>query len=459
MTAPRLPLFFDFSGRHALIVGGGQVALRRARTLVEHGLRLRIVAPEIRSELRALISESGGRIEKTRFQPEHVAKQDLIVAATRDQAVNQQVAACARQAGIPVNVVDDPQASDFVFPALVDRAPLAIAIAGGGSPVLTRLLRNRIDALIPATYGALAKLIGSYRDAARKAVPDREQRTAFWEAVLEGPVAEAIFSGKADEAEALLQRALQAPVQTLRTGEVYLIGAGPGDPGLLTLRAFRLLQQVDVVLYDRLVSAAVLALVNRAAQRVYVGKRRAQHDVPQPEINQLLVDYARQGKRVARLKGGDPFIFGRGGEEIDRLSIERIPFQVIPGITAASGCASYAGIPLTHRDHAQSVRFLPGQLSDGKVDLPWADLVQPGQTLVFYMALSGLPSIRENLLRHGMDPGMPVALIERGTLPEQRVTTGTLQGILDELTGHEPVAPSLLIVGSVVALRERLVWR
>ncbi|MCC6203123.1 MAG: uroporphyrinogen-III C-methyltransferase [Gammaproteobacteria bacterium] len=456
MSETRLPLLFDLRGRRVLIVGGGSVALRRARTLLAHGLKVKVVAPEIRTELRRLLGEGGGRIDKTEFRPEHIAKNDFVIAATRDTTVNQQVAACARAAGIPVNVADDPQASDFVFPSILERGPLSIAIAGGGSPVLTRLLRRRLEALVPAGYGVLATLAAKYRDAARRGISDRERRTTFWEKILQGRVVDAALAGRGEEAEVLLQQALRAADPLAMPGEVFLVGAGPGDPGLLTLRAFDLLQRADIVLYDRLVADAVLALVNPAAERVYVGKRRAEHAVPQPEINQLLVTYARQGKRVVRLKGGDPFIFGRGGEEIERLCEERIPFQVIPGITAASGCASYAGIPLTHRDHAQSVRFLPGQLREGTIDLPWRELVQPGQTLVIYMALTGLPVIRDQLLRHGMDPATPVALVERGTLPEQRVTTASLSSILQALAAHEPVAPSLLIVGSVVALRARL---
>ncbi len=454
-----LPLFHNCEGRHALVVGGGAVAQRRCRTLVEHGFRVHVVSPEILDGLKDYLEQSGNTYELIPWSDSKLTQPAIVVAATDNTAVNQSVAQAAAQKHIPVNVVNDSDLCDFIFPSIIEREPLSIAVtASGASPVLARLLKNLINGLVPASYGKLAELVGRYRKPVRAAIDDEKKRVAFWEVVLQGPIAEAIFSGKDEEAQALLEHALKDPDKTIASGEVYLIGAGPGDPGLLTMRAFRLIQQADVVLYDRLVSDEVMALVRPNAEKIYVGKQRDDHAVPQQEINHLLVEHAKKGKRVARLKGGDPFIFGRGGEEIEQLSSEQVPFQVIPGITAANGCASYAGIPLTHRDHAQSVRFVTGQLKDGTVNLDWEQLIQPSQTVVFYMGLKGLSVISQSLIEHGADKHLPVALIEQGTTAEQRVHVGTLEtiaGIVDQATVK---SPTLLIVGSVVSLHETLRW-
>ena len=241
-------------------------------------------------------------------------------------------------------------------------------------------------------------------------------------------------------------------------GEVALVGAGPGDPELLTLKAWRLIQSAEVVLYDRLVSPEILSLIPESAERVHVGKQRANHTLPQDQINSRLVELARKGRKVVRLKGGDPFIFGRGGEEIETLAAAGVRFQVVPGITAASGCAAYAGIPLTHRDHAQSVRFVTGHLKNDTCDLPWKDFVQNNQTLVFYMGLVGLPIICQQLVAHGMSPEMPVALVSRGTTPHQQVVTGDLTNIVERVERNAVPAPTLVIIGNVVTLRSRLDW-
>ena len=343
-------------------------------------------------------------------------------------------------------------------PTTIDREPITIAVSSGSaSPILARILGERIDALIPSGYGKLAALVGKYRHKVRETFASSAERKSFWEKILTGSVAETLFSGNADKAEALFHQALQEPT-FLSKGEVYLIGAGPGDPDLLTFRAFRLLQQSEIVLYDRLVSDKILAQINPDAEMIYVGKQRADHAVPQQAINQRLLDYALEGKRVARLKGGDPFIFGRGGEEIALLAAHQIPFQVVPGITAASGCASYSGIPLTHRDHAQSVRFITGQLQDGTVNLPWQQLVAPAQTLVIYMGLNGLPIICENLIKFGMDPGTPVALIEQGTTLDQKIHCSELQYLPDLVSTIQVKPPTLMIIGSVVRLHKSLNW-
>ena len=472
-----LPLHHNFVARRCLIVGGGAVALRRARRVVAAGGRVDLVAPAVGDELARLIADSGGTVTRRVFADGDLvagctdtdsADTDddtytLIIAATDDIAVNRHIAAAARARGILVNVATDAALCDVVFPLTIDRDPLTITIASGAaSPTLTRLLGNRVNALIPAGYGTLARLVGRHRKRAQAQIPDTKSRIRFWENVLQGAVAESVFSGKMDEASALLERQLQAASDAENaatgTGEVYLIGAGPGDPDLLTLRAFRLLQQADVVLYDRLVAPQILARLNPDTAQIYVGKQRAAHAESQQNINRMLVDYARAGKRVARLKGGDPFIFGRGGEEIADLAAHQIPFQVIPGITAAAGCASYAGIPLTHRDHAQSVRFVTGQLRDGSVDLDWESLVAPGQTLVFYMALNGLPVICENLLAHGLPADLPVALIEKGTTPQQKVYASTLSEMCYVVAQNEIHAPTIFIAGEVVKLHRSLDW-
>jgi len=359
---------------------------------------------------------------------------------------------------IPVNVVDAPKLCSVIFPAIVDRSPLIVAVTSGGdAPVLARLIRAKIETWIPATYGQLAGLAKRFRAQVKALFPDVQQRRVFWEDVFQGQVAESVFAGKQQEAQRLLEEKI-AGIAPRMLGEVYLVGAGPGDPDLLTFRALRLMQQADVVLYDRLVAPAIIDLCRRDAERIYVGKQRADHALPQDQINQRLVTLALEGKRVLRLKGGDPFIFGRGGEEIEELAAHGIPFQVVPGITAASGCAAYAGIPLTHRDHAQSVRFVTGHLKDGSTNLPWTELTSSSQTIVFYMGLVGLPMICEQLIAHGRAATTPAALIQQGTTQNQRVITGTLADLAARVAEHEVRAPTLVIVGEVVQLREKLAW-
>lgn len=453
-----LPLFHILRGRRALLVGGGDVALRKARLLSDAGAVLRVVAPEVHSELRELVEEGAGELLLRPYVQGDLQECVLVIAATDDEPLNAQVSRDASERGVPVNVVDAPSLCSVIFPAIVDRSPLVVAVSSGGdAPVLARLLRAKLETWIPATYGQLAGLASRFRERVKQRLPDLQQRRKFWEDVFQGPVAERMLAGQPSEAERLLADKLASP-QAESRGEVYLVGAGPGDPDLLTFRALRLMQQADVVLYDRLVAPAILELCRRDADRLYVGKRRADHAVPQDEINRQLVELAKQGKRVLRLKGGDPFIFGRGGEEIDELAANGIPFQVVPGITAASGCAAYAGIPLTHRDYAQSVRFVTGHLKDGSTDLPWNDLVAPGQTLVFYMGLVGLPVICEQLVRHGRSADTPAALVQQGTTVHQRVFTGTLANLPELVAEHEVHAPTLVIVGEVVQLREKLAW-
>lgn len=453
-----LPLFHKLQGGRVLVVGGGEIALRKARLLADAGAALRVVAPEVDGQLAALAREGGGEVLVRGYQAPDLVGCRLVIAATDDAGLNAQVSADAQALNLPVNVVDAPALCTVIFPAIVDRSPLVVAVSSGGdAPVLARLIRAKLEAWIPSAYGELAGLAARFRHQVKRLYPDVNQRRGFWENVFQGPIAERQLAGQGAEAERLLQAMVDgAPVQ--QGGEVYLVGAGPGDPDLLTFRALRLMQQADVVLYDRLVAPAIIDMCRRDAERIYVGKRRADHAVPQDQINRLLVDLAKQGKRVLRLKGGDPFIFGRGGEEIEQLAEQGISFQVVPGITAASGCSAYGGIPLTHRDYAQSVRFVTGHLKDGTSNLPWDDLVAPAQTLVFYMGLVGLPTICAELIRHGRAASTPAALVQQGTTRNQRVFTGTLADLPALVAQHEVHAPTLVIVGEVVQLREKLAW-
>lgn len=456
-----LPVFLNIKNKSCLIVGGGEIAARKARLLLRAGAQVSVVSLELNDTLAELRDAGNIRHRAAPFQDRDLTGMALAIAATDDTAVNQRVSELARQRGIPVNVVDHPELCSFILPSIIDRSPVIAAIStGGASPVLARLLRARLETLIPASYGRLADLAARFRDQVKQCLPNTAGRRRFWEKVLQGPIAELVYTGRDDEASAALQAALNDMKETgsLARGEVYLVGAGPGDPDLLTFRALRLMQQADVVLYDRLVTPSVLDLVRREAERIYVGKKRAFHTLRQEEINQELVRLAKQGKRVLRLKGGDPFIFGRGGEEIETLAEEGIQFQIVPGITAASGCASYAGIPLTHRDYAQSVVFVTGHLKDGTMDLNWANLTQPQQTVVIYMGLTGLDVLCRELINHGLPATTPIALIQQGTTPQQRVLTGTLETLPGIVANAEVHAPTLLIVGEVVGLHGKLGW-
>jgi uroporphyrin-III C-methyltransferase/precorrin-2 dehydrogenase/sirohydrochlorin ferrochelatase len=454
-----LPLFFDLKKRLCLVVGGGAIALRKASLLARSGAVIRLVAPDILPELEALVAETGGECH---FRPYDVGDMQgvtLVVSATDYVALNEQVAADAESAAIPVNVVDQPALCSFIFPSIVDRSPIVVAVSSGGqSPVLARLIRSRLEASLPASYSQLAEFVGGLRSKVREMLQSGTKIRRFWEDVLDSPISELVMAGKSEEAQVRFDAYLAESEDTLNRGEVYLVGAGPGDPDLLTFKALRLMQQAEVVVYDRLVSAPILDKTRKDAERIYVGKAMANHAVPQQDINQLLVDLALQGKRVVRLKGGDPFIFGRGGEEIELLAENKVPFQVVPGITAASGCASYSGIPLTHRDYAQSVRFVTGHLKNNTHDLNWSELVNTGQTVVFYMGLSGLATICRSLIEHGRSPQTPIALIQQGTTPDHKVYTGTLSSMPNLVKQYKVQAPTLIIVGEVVSLHDKLQW-
>ena len=454
-----LPVFLRLKQQRVLLVGGGQIALRKARLLLRAHADLTLVALHFCDELQALL-KSHHQSHVRSFQDSDLDGVALVVAATDDEIVNRRISALAHARLLPVNVVDQPALCSFIFPSIIDRSPLLVAVSSGGSaPVLSRLLRARLETLIPSAYGTLVQLLGRHRDLVKNKILNTRLRMRFWEGIINGPVAELVLSGQKEKAESLFQATLSQNRSKQEQGEVYLVGAGPGDPDLLTFRALRLMQQADVVLFDRLVSPEILALVRQDAERIHVGKQRAEHTMPQEEISRLLVKLAAQGKRVLRLKGGDPFIFGRGGEEISRLAEAKIPFQIVPGITAASGCAAYAGIPLTHRDHAHSVRFVTGHLKDNSCNLDWPQLVQPGQTVVFYMGLVSLPQICEQMLLHGASTDMPIALVEQGTTPNQRVHIGSLSTLPALVATKNVQPPTLIIVGDVVKLHEQLRWR
>lgn len=455
------PLMVNAQDIGAVVIGSDAVALRKLQALLRAGARVSLASDHTLSDaLQQWVDKRELEVVSTEYA---VLRSDLyplvILTEGAPEQLKQQADRLKAQ-GRLVNVAGYPDWSSVTLPYLIDRHPVLISVASTGeAPILARIMKSRLEAFVPQAFGRLAELVQKSSDQVKTLFPAQQQRERFWSRQLEGAVGELILSGRDTAAHQLLARNLESAQEKHQAaGEVYLVGAGPGDPELLTLKAVRLIQQADVVLYDRLVSPEVVALCRADAQRIYVGKARADHAVPQGDINQLLVDLALQGHRVLRLKGGDPFIFGRGGEEIETLSRNRVAFQVVPGITAASGCAAYAGIPLTHRDYAQSVRFVTGHLKDGTTNLPWAELAVPAQTLVFYMGLVGLPEITRQLILHGRSPDTPVALIQQGTTRNQKNYIATLATLVDHLANKQVEPPSLIIVGEVVSLHQHLNW-
>ncbi|MDN5897904.1 MAG: siroheme synthase CysG [Psychrobacter sp.] len=491
------PLFFKLEGRKVLIVGGGDVALRKADLLSRAGACITILAPDICAELQALLTnnktDAKHQLIYENYNKTYMTGARVIIAGTDDEALNHQIHADATELNIPVNVVDTPYLCDFIFPAIIDRNPIVIGISSNGkAPVLARLLRARLETLIPQGYGKLAKLAGEFRGEVKPKIPTLNGRRQFWERAFEGSVSQLMFAGNEKEAAAQLRADLDstaaaitakntaddnvlstvsksastsAPViadeltETPSTiGEVYIVGAGPGDPELLTFKALRLMQQADIVYYDALVSPQVLDLCRRDADKVFVGKKRSNHAVAQLGINELLVNSAKEGRRVVRLKGGDPFIFGRGGEEIESLRAHGVPYQVVPGITAANAAASYAGIPLTHRDHSQSVRFVTGFLKAGAPNNNFKNFLDTDETVVFYMGLHSLPRLTEGLIDAGRSSDTPIAIVSNASMPNQQVLTGTLADIVELQEQNQLPTPALLIMGDVVALHDDLAW-
>ena len=456
----QLPVFLNLRGWPCLVVGAGRVGAGKAEVLSAAGARVSIVAPEAGARAAELAEAGRVSLHGRAFEDSDLDGCRLVVAATDDRALNRRIVALAESRGVLANSASEARIGHFSMPAIVDRSPVLAAVStGGASPSLARYVRARLETLIPRSFGRLADLARAARPEVNARLSRISDRRAFWDRVFEGPIAEMAFAGRLDEARAALAALLDSGGGSApATGEVYLVGAGPGDPDLLTFRAMRLMQQADVVVHDRLVSPGVLALARRDAEKIYAGKRRAEHALAQPSINRLLVRLAREGKRVLRLKGGDPFTFGRGGEEIATLAEEGIPFQVVPGVTAASGCAAYAGIPLTHRDYAHACIFVTGNRVEGRVVLDWEAVARPDQTVVVYMGLASLHEICAGLVRHGLDAATPAALVEQGTTESQRVIEGRLGTLPGHAEGAAARAPALLIVGEVVRLRERLDW-
>ena len=454
------PAFLNIKDQPCLVVGAGNIAARKIELLLKADAAVKVVARKYSPAVLELQSEAGIQCETREFQDTDLDKVNLVIAATDDNELNTRISTLARQKCIPVNVVDKKDLCTFITPSMIDRDPVQIAIStGGASPVLARSIRTKLESSIPSSYGELASLIDKQRENVKNVFPNVEERRRFWESILEGPVAEYAFSGRIDEAGNLLQQLItESSSNPDYRGEVNLVGAGPGDPDLLTFKALRLMQKCDVVVYDRLVSKPILELVRRDAEKIYAGKASSNHSLSQENINQLLVRLAREGKSVLRLKGGDPFIFGRGGEEISELIDENIDFQVVPGITAASGCATYAGIPLTHRDYSQACIFVTGHRKNENEDLNWEMLSHAHQTVIFYMGLDNVERICESLKANGRDPTTPAALIEKGTTVDQRVIVGDLNSLPDLVSQHQVRAPTLIVVGEVVELHNKLGW-
>jgi len=454
-----LPIFINIKQKPTLVVGGGDIALRKINLLLKAKAKVDCLSPLFCEDINTLFKDGYIKLIKKSFEQADIKDYSVIIAATDDSLVNSLISSIAHDKRIPVNVVDSPALSSFIIPSIVDRSPVIIAVSSAGkAPVLARIIRAKLETVIPSSYGILAEIAGEYRQRVKDRFSQIRDRRTFWEATFSGVIAEKVFSGRINEAKNDIEKQLNDSVE-MELGEVYLVGAGPGDPDLLTFKALRLIQQADVVLYDRLVSKGVMELVRRDSELIYVGKKGgSDKSTRQVDINNQLVELAKSGKRVCRLKGGDPFIFGRGGEEIESLSEHNIPFQVVPGITAASGCSSYSGIPLTHRDYSQSCRFVTAHLKDGTTDLPWDELIVDQQTIVFYMALSGANYICEKLMEHGMNKDMPIAIIEKGTMPEQKVYISSLTELPDLLAKEDIHAPTLMIVGEVVKLNEKLNW-
>ncbi len=456
------PFFLQLEKLPCLIIGGGSVAERKLDLLLKANADITIVSIKFTDYILELSKSNNIKCITQEYTKDLLSekKYKFVISATNNITLNQKVADdCANQ-NIIVNVVDQPEICDFIFPSILERGDITIAVStGGASPVLARVLRTKLETMVPSSYGKLAEIVSANRVKVRKRMKRFSSNKIFWEQMLNGKFLELVLSGKSDEAELFLNQQIESFNEDVANqGEVYLVGAGPGDPDLLTFKALRLMQQADIALYDRLVHPSIVDLIRRDATKIYVGKERDNHVVRQEEINELLVKYAKEGKKVLRLKGGDPFIFGRGGEEIETLAEEKIAFQVVPGITSASGCSTYGGIPLTHRDYAQSCIFVTGHLKEGKLELNWDKLIQPNQTIVFYMGLVSIDIICSQLIKHGLSKNTPCALIQQGTTNTQQEYISTLSDMPDLVKAKKPKAPTIFIIGGVVSLRDKLKW-
>lgn len=458
-----LPIFVNIKGQHCLIVGGGAVAARKADLFIKAGAVVTVIAPELKTEMKHHLSHGKIVWQIDDFAEElidNMVKPKYVISATDDEDVNQAVYRYCQQHQIPINVADQTEFCDFILPAIVDRSPMTIAISTGGrSPVLARVMKARLESLIPAGIGRVTDLVGRYRQKVKNTIQSLDGRKAFWEKLLASSFIDKTVQGRVEDAEAYIEQEIalaNSQGQDIPKGEVYLIGAGPGDPDLMTFKGLRLLQQADVILYDRLVAPEIIEMARREAERIYVGKKDKWHKVEQLDISQMMVDLAKQGKRVARLKGGDPYIFGRGAEEAEVLVKNDVPFEVVPGITAAAGCSAYAGFPLTHREFSQSVSLITGHQQAGAEGVDYARLAQSGDTMVFYMGIKNAPKIQAGLVEQGLNPETPAAIIEKGTTVDQKVTITTLAKLALTIEENQIKPPALLIVGEVINVRNRL---
>ncbi|GAB0112277.1 siroheme synthase CysG [Pseudoalteromonas distincta] len=452
-----LPIFTKLDNKPVLVVGGGEVALRKCRAFLKARANVTLVAPWFCDELKEHAHNNEVTLIDAYFDESHLEGKMLVIAATDRDEVNNNVFELANARNVFVNVVDDQPKCTFIFPSIVDRDPITIAISSAGTaPVLARRLREKLETLIPHHIGPLATLVGGFRDKVKQRFKHFADRRQFWEGVFDSSVVSKVQTGDTQAAQQQLEQMLDAKAEP--EGEVYVVGAGPGDPELLTLKALQLMQQADVVVYDFLVSDEIMELVRRDADLICVGKRLGDHSVAQEDTNQMLVDLAKQGKKVCRIKGGDPFIYGRGGEEVQVLAANNVNYQIVPGITAAAGCSAYAGIPLTHRDHAQAIQFVTGHCKKDGQELDWQSLAKANQTLAIYMGVIKSPHIQGELLKHGRKADTPVAIIENGTRKNQRVVTGQLGELADLIQRNSIISPALLIIGEVAALHSQLAW-
>ena len=456
------PFFLQLDQLPCLIVGGGSVAERKLDLLIKAKADITVISLEFSDYILDLAKTHNIRCIKKEYSNKILEenKYNFVISATNDVSLNERVAKDCKKYNIIVNVVDQPEICDFIFPSILERGDITVAVStGGASPVLARVLRTKLETMVPGSYGKLAEIVSANRIKVREKMKKFSSNKIFWEKMLNGKFLELVLSGKTDEAKSFLDEQIENFDEDIANqGEVYLVGAGPGDPDLLTFKALRLMQQADIALYDRLVHPSIVDLIRRDATKIYVGKERDNHVVRQEEINELLVKYAKEGKKVLRLKGGDPFIFGRGGEEIETLADEKVAFQVVPGITSASGCSTYSGIPLTHRDYAQSCIFVTGHLKKGKLELDWEKLIQENQTIVFYMGVVSIDIICEQLIKHGLSELTPCALIQQGTTNTQKEYISILKDMPTVVKTKKPKAPTIFIIGGVVTLRDKLKW-
>ena len=456
------PFFLQLDKLPCLIIGGGDVAERKIDLLIKANADITIVSIEFTNYILEVAKKNNIKCITQKYS-DNILKENkykFVIAATNNVSLNEKIARDCDKQNIIINVVDQPEICDFIFPSILERGDITVAVStGGASPVLARVLRTKLETMVPSNYGKLAEIVSKNRINVRNKMKKFSSNKIFWEKMLNGKFLELVLAGKSEEAELFLDSQIESFDEDIANqGEVYLVGAGPGDPDLLTFKALRLMQQADIALYDRLVHPSIVDLIRRDATKIYVGKERDNHVVRQEEINQLLVQYAKEGKKVLRLKGGDPFIFGRGGEEIETLADEKVAFQVVPGITSASGCSAYSGIPLTHRDYAQSCIFVTGHLKEGKLDLDWKKLIQPNQTIVFYMGLVSIDIICSELVLNGLDKKTPCALVQQGTTNTQKEFISTLKDMPKLVQTKKPKAPTIFIIGGVVSLRDKLKW-